>query len=85
MRKMRRFRSSYACSKIHPGFWSLSIHYVVSNDFVIGQKRPRLDCADVQADLGLCCPHMPVFALERHIYKQNMSIILLACTVLSHQ
>ena len=32
MRKMRRFRSSCACAKYHPGLWSPFIHSVVSND-----------------------------------------------------
>ena len=32
--------------------------YILPDDSVSGQARPLLDCADAQADLGLCCPHM---------------------------
>ena len=59
MRKMRRFRSSCACVKYHPGFYSPFIHSVVSNDSVSWKWRTWSDYADVQADLGLRCPHMP--------------------------
>ena len=57
--KMPRFRSSCTCAKYHPGLCSPSIHFKVSNDFVRGQWRPWSDCAEAQADLGLCYPHMP--------------------------
>ena len=57
MHKMRRFRSSCACAK-HPDFCSPFIHLVVSNDSVIGQRRPRQACADAQADLGLRYKHV---------------------------
>ena len=32
---------------------------VISSYSVSGQRRPRSDCADAQANLGLRCPHMP--------------------------
>ena len=32
---------------------------IIFNDSVTGQWRSWSDCSDVQADLGLCCPHMP--------------------------
>ena len=51
--------SSRACIKSHLGICSPLIDSVVLYDFVSGQRRLRLDCLDVQADLGLHCPHMP--------------------------
>ena len=53
------FRSSCACVKLHPGLCSTFKHSVVPNDSVSGQWRPWSDCANVQSDLGLRCPHMP--------------------------
>ena len=50
---------SRACVKSHPGICFPFIYSVVSNESVSGQRRPWSDCADAQADLGLCCPHMP--------------------------
>ena len=57
--KTLSFRSSYTCTKYHPGFCSPFIHYVVSNDSISGQWRPWSDCMDAQAHLGLHCLHMP--------------------------
>ena len=34
-------------------------HSLVSNDPVCKLQRPWSDCMDAQADLGLCCPHIP--------------------------
>ena len=61
MRKIYRFGSSCACAKYHPGLCSQWIHSVVhvSNEAVSGQRRSRSDCAKMQADLGLHCPHFP--------------------------
>ena len=59
MRKMHRFRISSACAKYHPALCSQFIHSVVFNISVRGHGRPWSDCMDVQADLGLRCPHMP--------------------------
>ena len=56
--KMRRFRSSCAFAKYHPGISSPFIHSVVSDDSDSGQERPRSDCADAQSDLGLRCLQM---------------------------
>ena len=58
MPKMHRFRLSSACAKYHPILCSPFIHSVVSNDSVSELCRPWSDCSDVQADRGLCCPHM---------------------------
>ena len=58
MRKMSEFRSSYACAKYHPGFYSPFVHCQVSNNSVSGQRRPWSDCAEAQVDVGLRCPHM---------------------------
>ena len=52
-------RSSYPCAIYHLSLCSPFIHFVVSNDLISGQSRPWSDCTDVQADLGLRCPHMP--------------------------
>ena len=35
-----------------------SLRSTVTIDYISGQRRPRSVCADAQADLGLCCPHM---------------------------
>ena len=49
---------SRACAKSHPGICSPAIHSVVSSESVGGQRIPRSDCADAQADLGLRSPHL---------------------------
>ena len=64
MHKIHRIISSCTCVKYYPGLCSLFIQSVVSNDSVCGQWRPRSDCANAQADLGLHCPHMP----QRHVF-----------------
>ena len=43
----------------NPSLFSPLIHFVVSNNSVCGQGKPRSECADAQADLGLRCMHMP--------------------------
>ena len=48
-----------AWEKSYPGVCSPLIQSIVSNDSVSGQRRPRSGYADAQADLGLCCLHMP--------------------------
>ena len=58
MQKLRRFRSC-ACAKYHPDFCSPLEHSIASNDSVWGERMPRSDCANMQADMGLRCPHMP--------------------------
>ena len=35
-----------------------AIYSTIATDSVCGQQRPGSACADAQADLGLCCPHM---------------------------
>ena len=42
----------------HLGICFPLIHSIVSSDSISGQRRPRLHCADAQADLGLRCPRM---------------------------
>ena len=53
------------------------IHFVVSNDSVCGERRPRSDCADAQADLGLRSPHMP----EDMFSHGTDQIVSIGCTV----
>ena len=61
------FRTCTTCADSHhpahtksqQGIGSPFIHSVVFNDFISGQWRPWSDCMNVQADLGLRCPHMP--------------------------
>ena len=48
-----------AHAQSHSRICSLLIHSVMSSDSVSGRQRPRSDCADAQADLGLRFPHMP--------------------------
>ena len=54
MRKMRRFRSSCACTKYYPGHCSTSIRYVESNDSVSAQwmryRMVRPQCFTVRWD-----------------------------------
>ena len=59
LRKMRRFRSSCAWAKYHPGLCSPFIHFIVYYNSGSRQWRPWSDCVDAQADLGLRCRHMP--------------------------
>ena len=59
MRKMCRLRSSCTYSRYHLGLYSPFMQFVVSDDYVSGQWRPWSECVNVQADLGLYCPHMP--------------------------
>ena len=59
VRRMRRLRSFWACVKYHPSLCSIFLHSLVNNGSVSEQRRPWSDCANAQADLGLCCPHMP--------------------------
>ena len=53
---MRRLRPY--CAWYHLGLCSPFIHSVVSNDSVSRQWRSWSECADAQANLGLCCSHM---------------------------
>ena len=76
MRKNRWFTSSCACAKYDPGHCSKLICSMVSIDSVNGQWRPWSDCADAQADLGLCCPHMPEDTFSRgtaHLFSDTLS------------
>ena len=57
--KMCGFTSSCTCTKFHLDYCSSLKHSIVYNDSVCGQWRPWSDCTDVQADLGLHCPHKP--------------------------
>ena len=61
MRKMCGFTSSCAYAMPNQVHCSalIQIHSIVSYDSVSGQRRPRSDCADAQADLGLRCSHVP--------------------------
>ena len=66
MHKICRFRSSWACSKYHPGLCSSFIHSVVSNDSVSWQWMPWSACTDAQADLGLHSLH---HCARIHVYE----------------
>ena len=55
--RMHRFRFIPRIFKFSSGHL-LSIDTFVSNESDCGQWRPRSDCADAQADLGIRCPHM---------------------------
>ena len=66
MRKMHRFVFIPRMRKVSSEHInSPLIHPVVSNDSVGGHRRPWSDCADAQADLGLCCPHLPEDTFSR--------------------
>ena len=63
MHKMHRFRLSSTCATYQPGrcspFHAVALHsYILYSVSVSGQWRPWSDCTNVQAGLGLCCPHM---------------------------
>ena len=51
------FRSSYVCANNYPGICSPFIYSVVSNVLLADSEDPD-QTMDVQAALGLCCPHM---------------------------
>ena len=36
-----------------------TFYSIISNESVSGEWRPWSDCVEAQADLGLCCLHMP--------------------------
>ena len=61
---MRRFISSYPCTKYQSGLCSLFIHSVASNDSLSGSSCS--DCVDAQANLGIRCPHMPEDTLSHN-------------------
>ena len=50
--------SRRACAKSHPVICFPLIQFIVSNDSVSGQRRPRSACANAQADLGLRYSHV---------------------------
>ena len=65
MRKIRKSRSSCACSKNHLGLCTPFIHSVIANDSVCGQWRPWSDCAMrslIWAFASRICPKTHVFA-----------------------
>ena len=57
--------ASASVFNISHGTWRMLMHEkpclipIVSNDLLADRKRPRSDCMDTQADLGLPCPHIP--------------------------
>ena len=57
--KMCRFRSSCIWAKYHPGFsrCSYSLQYPVI--LLVDSEGSNQTALDVQADLGLYCPHLP--------------------------
>ena len=76
--KMRRFRSSGTCTKYHVGLYSpMILHSVVSNHSVSGQGRLCSNCQNVQADLGLCWPHMPIDTFSYGEAQTNLIITFL--------
>ena len=48
----------HACAKCPPAICSILNRFIVFNCSDCGQRRPWLDCANAQADLGLRCPHI---------------------------
>ena len=66
-------------AKCRLGLCSLFIHSVVTNDSVSRKWRPWSDCVDVQADLGLQCPHIcpkTCCGMARPISKCDQLILL---------
>ena len=51
--------SAHACTKCDPGICSQLIHSIMVSNSVSRQRRPWSYCANAQADLGHCCPHIP--------------------------
>ena len=49
----------FSFEQLGPGLCSPFIHSIVSIDSVRDSESPD-ETVDAQADLGLCCPHMPV-------------------------
>ena len=52
------FTTFCSCTRSHPGFCSPFLHSVVLI-LLVDSEGPD-QTADVQADLGFCCPHMLV-------------------------
>ena len=71
-----RFSSTCACAKYHSGLCSLF------NNYVSGQLRPWSDCANAQADLGLCWLHVTgnTFSLGGSPYHPSEMIIIFITT-----
>ena len=66
--------SFYTYAKSHPDSCSPLKHFIVFNDSVYEQKIPWSDCANAQADLGICCQHMP-----ESTFFYGMTHIFLPC------
>ena len=83
MRQMRSFSWFCACAKDNPGLRSRFLHSVVSSDSVSGQWKPWSDCTDVQADMGLRCPHMreDTFSHGTAHITQTLSIMSMLITI----
>ena len=82
MRKMRRFRSSWACARYHLGLCFPFMHSTVSHDSVCWPWRPRSDCTYVQSDLGLHSPHVfawcrPYYHIQRHLTCSRLLTVML--------
>ena len=66
--------SSHACANTDTDLCSSLIHSIVSYNSVSGQRRPWSDCANAQADLGLCCPHLPEDLAHMRTAKAHMNL-----------
>ena len=73
--------SSHACAKYHLGTCSQFMHSIVSNDSGSGQQRPWSAYADAQADLGLCCPHMPEDMFSHCAARLISSCFVIVCFI----
>ena len=80
MRKMCRFTTSCTCTVSSGHLLSIETSIVLSGS-VYGQQKPRSNCTDAQADLGLCCLHMPEDVFSHgaaHIDLFNVIVFILA-------
>ena len=78
---MCRFRFILRMRKVSSEHLLLIVTVKESNDSVSGQARLWSDCADVQADLGLRCPHMPKYTFSlveahRTVVFKNRNILV---------
>ena len=76
MCKLCRFKSSCSWTEYHPGLCSPFIHSIVSNDSGSRQWRLLSDFTDAQADLGICCLHMPE---DKLLHDSALKKLILQC------
>ena len=74
------FTSSCACAKSHPGFCSLLILSMVSNDLGSGQRMPLSDCASARSSLSAYSPKTQFhFGTAHIILSGDLRLLVSSC------